>query len=175
MSYAEAAASGPRQSPREAAAPQPPKVVSSESASSSSLVDVDAPSVRTVPSDFMERDVQTETQAARKEMEDEAARARAEAELAKKKGSSKARRADSFLTKYFGEMSDGASTALAVSNIAAVVGISSYMGYKAWGLYERGRLSWSHVGLGAGVALGVGLVEGVLGNYLYKGKKSKSR
>ncbi len=63
----------------QAAAPQPPEIVSSESASTSSLVDVDTPSVRTVPSDFMEQDVQTDTQADRHDREDAAERARAEA------------------------------------------------------------------------------------------------
>ena len=47
---------------RQAAAPQPPQVVTDESASTSSLVDVDTPSVRTVPSDFNDQDVQTDTQ-----------------------------------------------------------------------------------------------------------------
>ncbi|KAI1340221.1 hypothetical protein F5Y15DRAFT_415109 [Xylariaceae sp. FL0016] len=163
VSYADAAASGPKQTPEEARAPAPPQVVSTESASTSSLIDVDTPSVRTVPSDFLEQDVQTDTQAAREEMEDSAARARAEADLKKKKASNKARKADSFLTQYFGDMNDGAASAIAVSNLAAIIGLSSYMGYKAWGLYERGQFSWKHAGIGAGVIVGVGLVEGFVG------------
>ncbi|KAI4864731.1 hypothetical protein F4820DRAFT_422834 [Hypoxylon rubiginosum] len=174
MSYAAAAASGPRQTPQEAAAPQPPEVLSSQSASTASLVDVDTPSVRTVPSDFMEQDVQTETQAARQELEDAAERARAEASLAKKKGSGKARKADSVLTKWFSDLSDGASTALGASNLAAVVGLSAFLGYKAWGLYERGSLGWKSIGIGASIIAGVGIVEGVFGRYLYKGKKKQS-
>ncbi|KAI1775878.1 hypothetical protein F4818DRAFT_415243 [Hypoxylon cercidicola] len=174
MSYAAAVASGPKQTPEEAAAPQPPEILSSQSASTSSLVDVDTPSVRTVPSDFMEQDVQTETQAARQELEDAAERARAEAALAKKKGSGKARKTDSILTKWFSDLSDGASTALVASNLAAVVGLSAFLGYKAWGLYERGRLGWKSVGIGAGIITGVGIVEGILGRYLYKGKKKQS-
>ncbi|KAI1371415.1 hypothetical protein F4677DRAFT_435560 [Hypoxylon crocopeplum] len=174
MSYAAAAASGPKQTPEEAAAPQPPEVISSESASTASLVDVDTPSVRTVPSDFMEQDVKTETQATRKELEDAAERARAEAHLAKKKGTGKARKVDSILTKFFGDLSDGASTTLVVSNLAAVVGLSAYLGYKAWGLYERGRFGWKNVGIGAGIVAGVGIIEGILGGYLYKGKKKQS-
>ncbi|KAI0508852.1 hypothetical protein F5B22DRAFT_378041 [Xylaria bambusicola] len=176
MSYADVAASGPKQTPEEAAAPQPPQIVPSETASTSSLIDVDTPSVRTVPSDFLEQDVQTETQQQRKEREEKAAdaAARAEADLAKKKRSAarKARKADNFLTQWFGELSDNASTALVAGNLAAVVGVSAYLGYKALGLYERGQLTWRNVGLGAGVALGVGLFEATLGGYLYKGKKS---
>ncbi|RYP80599.1 hypothetical protein DL770_006147 [Monosporascus sp. CRB-9-2] len=174
LSYAEVAASGPKQSPEEAAAPQPPQVVTEESASTSSLVDVDTPSVRTVPSDYNEQDVQTDTQAARQELEDAAARARAEADLAKKKSSRKARKADSVLTKWFGDLSDGATNALAVTNIATVVGLGSYLGYKGFGLYERGRLDWKSVSIGLGIVGVVGMVEGVLGGYLYKGKKSQS-
>ncbi|KAI8957353.1 hypothetical protein F5Y11DRAFT_339986 [Daldinia sp. FL1419] len=174
MSYADVAASGPKQTAEEAAAPRPPEIISSESASTASLVDVDTPSVRTVPSDFGDQDIQTETQAARQELEDAAERARAEAHLAKKKGSGKARRADSFLTQWFGNLSDGASTALVVSNLAAVVGLSAYLGFKAWGLYERGRLGWKSVGIGAGIVTGVGLIEGILGGYLYRGKKKQS-
>ncbi|KAI0394149.1 hypothetical protein F5Y17DRAFT_271738 [Xylariaceae sp. FL0594] len=174
MSYADVAASGPKQTPEEAAAPQPPQIVTSDSisASTSSLIDVDHPHVRSVPSDFLEQDVQTETQAARREMEDAAARARAEAELARKKTVNKARKADSFLTRYFGSLSDGASSAIVLANIAAIVGVSAFMGYKALGLYERGRLTWKNIGVGAGVAVGLGLFEAALGNYLYKGKKS---
>ncbi|OTA63357.1 hypothetical protein K449DRAFT_381856 [Hypoxylon sp. EC38] len=174
MSYAAAAASGPKQTPEEAAAPQPPEVISSESASTASLVDVDTPSVRTVPSDFMEQDVKTETQAARQELEDAAERARAEAHLAKKKGAGKARKADNILTKWFSELSDGASTALVVSNLTAVIGLSTYLGYKAWGLYEHGRLGWKNIGIGAGILAGVGLIEGIFGTYLQKGKKKQS-
>ncbi|RYP20938.1 hypothetical protein DL767_009358 [Monosporascus sp. MG133] len=174
LSYAEVAASGPKQSPEEAAAPQPPQVVTEESASTSSLVDVDTPSVRTVPSDYNEQDVQTDTQAARQELEDAAARARAEADLAKKKSSRKARKADSVLTKWFGDLSDGATSALAVTNLATVVGLGSYLGYKGFGLYERGRLDWKSVSIGLGIVGVVGMVEGVLGGYLYKGKKSQS-
>uniref|UniRef100_A0A0B7JSZ3 Mitochondrial outer membrane protein OM14 C-terminal domain-containing protein n=1 Tax=Bionectria ochroleuca TaxID=29856 RepID=A0A0B7JSZ3_BIOOC len=91
MSYADVAASGPKQSPEEAAAPQPPQVITDESASTASLIDVDLPSVHT-----------------------------------------------------------------------------------AWGLYQRGSLSWKDIGIGAGVVAGVGAVESVVGRYLYKTKKDGS-
>ncbi|KAH9889720.1 hypothetical protein F4778DRAFT_753829 [Xylariomycetidae sp. FL2044] len=174
MSYAAAAASGPKQTPEEAAAPPPPQIETTESASTGSLVDVDAPSVRTVPSDFLEQDIQTETQAAREERDEAMAKARAEADLAKKKASGKARKADNFLTKWFASLSDDASTAFVAGNLAAVIGISSFLGYKAWGLYERGRLNSKNVGIGASIILSVGIVEGFIGSYLSKGKKAKS-
>ncbi|GAP86982.2 putative mitochondrial intermembrane space import and assembly protein 40 protein [Rosellinia necatrix] len=171
VSYASVVASGPKQSPQEAAAPQPPQIITSQSASTASLIDVDTPSVRTVASDFLEQEIQTETQEKRREQEDAAARARAEADLAKKKGSGGAHKADNFLAQFFGELSGGAGSAVAATNLAAVVGVSAYLGYKALGLYERGRLTWKNVGLGVGITLGVGLFEAALGGYLYKGKK----
>ncbi|KAI1077991.1 glycoside hydrolase family 13 protein [Whalleya microplaca] len=175
MSYAAAAASGPKQSAQDAAAPQPPSVETSESsASTGSLVDVDTPSVRTVPSDYLEQDVQTETQAAREELEDAAARARAEADLAKKKGRSRARRADNYLTQWFAQLSDGTSNAIAAANLAALVGVGSFFGYKAWGLYDHGRLGWKNVGLGVGVLAALGTVQGLVGGYIYKAKKRQS-
>ncbi|KAI1172001.1 hypothetical protein F4777DRAFT_582374 [Nemania sp. FL0916] len=175
VSYADVAASGPKQSAKEAAAPQPPQIIPSETASTTSLIDVDTPSVRTVPSDFLEQDIQTETQEKRKEREDAAARARAEAELAKKKAAARARKADNALTNFFANLGGNASTALVAANLAAVVGVGAFLGYKALGLYEHGRLTWKNIGLGTGIVLGMGLVEAALGGYLYKGKKQSGR
>ncbi|KAK1981384.1 hypothetical protein LZ30DRAFT_782077 [Colletotrichum cereale] len=172
------AAKGPKQTPEEAAAPQPPEisVESVESlASTSSLVDVDMPSVHTVPHDFNEQEIKTDTQAARIEREEEEAeqKARAEADLAKKKATNKARKADSWLKRQFSSLSDGSASALAISNLVGVVGLSAFLGYKAWGLYDRGRLSWQNVSLGLGILGIVGLGEGIFGSYLYKTKGKK--
>ncbi|KJZ78682.1 hypothetical protein HIM_02073 [Hirsutella minnesotensis 3608] len=169
VSYAEIAASGPKQSAQEAAAPQPPEIIPNESASTASLIDVDMPSVHTVRSDFLEQDVQTDTQAERRDREAEAAKAKAQS--AKKNVAAKAQKADSWLTQYFSDLSDGSAGALALVNVAAVVGLSSYMGYRAWGLYERGSFDWKTAGTGIGILAAVGVVESVFGNYLYKGKK----
>ncbi|TDZ49695.1 hypothetical protein CTRI78_v007944 [Colletotrichum trifolii] len=169
-SYADIASKGPKQTPEEAAAPPPPEISVDGTASTASLVDVDLPSVHTVPSDFNEQEVKTETQADRIEREENA---RAEADLAKKKATGKARKADSWLTRQFASLSDGSAGALAISNLVGVIGLSGFLGYKAWGLYERGRLSWQNVGLGLGILGVVGLGEGVLGRYLYKTKGKK--
>lgn len=169
-SWADVASKGPKQSAEEAAAPQPPQIVTDATASTSSLVDVDSESVRTVPSDFLEQDVQTDTQAARIDREE---KARAEADLAKKKAAAKARRADSWLTRQFSSLSDNTAGALALANVAGVVALSGFLGYRAWGLYERGRLSWQNVGLGVGILGVVGITESILGGYLYKTKGKK--
>ncbi|KAK3986176.1 hypothetical protein QBC44DRAFT_333779 [Cladorrhinum sp. PSN332] len=192
MSYAEVASKGPKQTPEEAAAPPPPEIISTESSETSSLIDVDTPSVRVVPSDFESQSIKTETQAARVEREEAARRdrerkmaeeeaastnelthkARAEADLSKKK----AKKADRWVTGKF-EQADGtpAGGALALANLLAVVGISGWLGFKAWGLYDKGRLGWKELGLGFGILAGVGAFEGVLGRYFVKAKKEKGQ
>ncbi|KAL2193932.1 hypothetical protein P885DRAFT_80712 [Corynascus similis CBS 632.67] len=179
VSYAEVASKGPKQSPEEAAAPQPPQVNQTTASSTASLVDVDSPSVHTVPSDYASQEIKTDTQAARVEREEEAERKkeeveRAEADLAKKKArgaAAKARRAEGWLAKHFETVSEGgAAGALALANIVAVVGLSGWLGFKAWGLYDRGRLGWREAGIGLGVLGAVGAVEGVFVNYLSHAK-----
>ncbi|POS79938.1 hypothetical protein DHEL01_v201681 [Diaporthe helianthi] len=182
-SYADVAASGPKQTPEEAAAPQPPQIIPNESltTSTSSLVDVDSQSVRTVPSDFMEQSVQTDTQQARIEREQEQeereqqqhAREASEARQKKEAAKKKAARADNWLLSKVSELSDGQAKGLAAANLAVLVGISAALGYKAWGLHERGQLSWRTAGVGAGIFGVVGLVEGVFGRYFAKARGSK--
>ncbi|KAJ4416281.1 hypothetical protein N0V85_002350 [Neurospora sp. IMI 360204] len=185
VSYAEIAAKGPKQTPEEAAAPLPPQIEVDESTSTSSLIDVDTPSVHTVPSDFQEQEIQTETQATRVEHEEEQAakeeaerakaKARAEADLAKKKAKSKAKKADNWLTKQFASLSDGTTGALAAVNLFAVVGLSGWLGYRAWGLYDRRQFTWQHAGRGAGILAAVAVFESVFSGYLAKGKKAKNQ
>ncbi|KAI1033084.1 hypothetical protein LB504_006529 [Fusarium proliferatum] len=167
MSYADVAASGPKQSPEEAAAPQPPQVITDESASTASLVDVDMPSVHTVPNDFLEQEIKTETQAARVEREEEAR----EEKRKRDEAAAKAKSADNWLIQQFSRLSDGSATGLVIANFATVVGLGAYLGYKGWGLYEKGKLDWKAVTLGAGILAGVTAAEGAVGRYLYKGKK----
>ncbi|KAG6060084.1 hypothetical protein E4U32_003639 [Claviceps aff. humidiphila group G2b] len=192
MSYADVAASGPKQTPEEAAAPQPVEIVNTESVATASPLDVDIRSVHTVPSEFSEiseQPIQTETQANRLdfkteadvEAEAEAAKttkakdkAKGKVQNAKKQTETKARETDSWLVQQFSGLSDGSASALAVTNLVAIIGVSSYLGYKAWGLYERGNLSWKTAGVGVGILAGVGAAEAVLGRYLYKGKKGGS-
>jgi D-serine ammonia-lyase len=151
----------------QAAAPQPPQVETNESASTASLIDVDLPSVHTVPSDFLEQEIQTETQAKRLERE-------SEAKKAKSKAKKEAVRTDNWLTAQFSKLSDGSAGAIAVANLVGVASLSAWLGYKGWGLYERGNLTWQKVGLGVGILASVGVAESALGRYLYKGQKSGS-
>lgn len=157
----------------QAAAPQPPEIVPNESASTASLVDVDVPSVHTVRSDFLDQEVKTETQAARRDREAAAAKAKSKSD-ASAAATAKARKADSWLANHVSQLSDGSAGALALVNLAAVVVLSSYMGYRAWTLYERGSLDWKTAGAGLGVLAAVGAVESVIGGYLYRGKAKDS-
>lgn len=134
--------------------------------------------MRTVPSDFLEQEVKTKTQADRIEREaqlreaadhaeSEAKRAaekvRAEAELAAKRAESWVTATDKKLAKFFGGFSDNEARAVAGVNLVAVVGVSGWLGYKGWNLYERGGLTWKAAGLGVGLLAVVGGVEALLG------------
>ncbi|PSS00681.1 hypothetical protein BD289DRAFT_19072 [Coniella lustricola] len=166
-SYADIAARNSHQSPEEAAAPQPPQIIPNESAtaSTSSLIDVDSQSVRTVPSDFLEQDVQTNTQQERIEREAEAAELREKAAVKKEKAKAKAHEADNWLASKIASLSDNQATAVVFANLAAVVGVSAVLGVKGWRLHERGALSWTNLGVGAAILGTVGLVQGGVSRY----------
>lgn len=150
----------------QAAAPQQPEIIPNESAtmSTGSLIDVDSQSVRTVPSDFMEQSVQTDTQASRIEREESLEKERAVA--AERKAKAKAKRADDWFSSKIASLSQGQATGVVYTNLAAVVGLSAVLGYKAWGLHERGALTWKAAGIGAAIVGAVGVVEGVFSRYV---------
>lgn len=152
----------------QAAAPQQPEIIpnESETTSTGSLIDVDTQSVRTVPSDFMEQSVQTDTQASRIEREESLDKERAAA--AERKAKAKAKRADDWLSSKIASLSQGQATGVVYANLAAVVGLSAVLGYKAWGLHERGALSWKTAGIGAAIVGAVGVVEGVFSRYVLR-------
>lgn len=113
-----------------------------------------------MPSDFLEQDIQTETQAARLEAEQDAATAREKARQKKEAAKSKAHKADHWLSSKIASLTEGQSTGVITANLAAVVGLGAVLGYKAWGLHERGQFSWKTAGIGAGIVAAVGIVEG---------------
>lgn len=184
----------------QAAAHPVPEIETTEStASTVSLIDVDIPSVHTVPSDFKEQAVTTETEAARiaREVEAEAAAAAAKAQKAAKAakdGSAKlgasaatkaqevaasgkakakeaaraasasAQQADQWLTSQFATLETDhptAAKAAVAGNLVAVVGLGAFLGFRAWGLHEQGRLSWKAASAGLALLGAVGVVEGV--------------
>lgn len=129
------------------------------------------PSVHTVPSDFADQQVQTETQAKRLEHEAEAAKAKTD--RAAHKAAGKAKKTDSWITQQFSKLSDESAGGIAAVNLATIIGVSSYLGYKAWGLYERGRLGWDNVGAGVGILAALGAAQAVVGSYLYRGNNKR--
>ncbi|KAH8705953.1 hypothetical protein BGW36DRAFT_368466 [Talaromyces proteolyticus] len=146
MSYASAAAKGGPQPPEEARAPAPPEIVKTESVSTASLVDVDAPSVQSVHSDFLNQEVKTTTQAERLEREAEEALARSKAS-ASKKGKAKAK-----------SIRDNAENPVYIGNAVIIAAVSAGLGYGAYRKHTEGRLSWEVAGIWAGA---VGLFAGV--------------
>jgi hypothetical protein len=121
MSYADIAARGPKQTPEEAAAPPVPEI-NHDSSTTSSLIDVDSPHVVSVPSDFEEQKVKTETQATRleHEVEDKERTARKKAadmaEKAKKEASADAKKAKKEAKKAMGKLSDNRENPVVVGN-----------------------------------------------------------
>lgn len=126
-------------------------------------MDVDSQSVRTVPSDFMEQSIQTDTQQDRIEREREEATARDKARQKKEAAKKKAARADSWILSRFSALSDGQAKGLVAANAAVIAALSGVLGYKAWGLHQRGQFSWKTAGIGAGIVGVVGAAEAVFG------------
>jgi len=164
MSYADAAAKGPKQSPEEARAAPVPELSVSES-ESASLIDVDSPHVSSVKSDFQEQEVKTETQAERLEHEAED-KARAEArkaadaaEKAKKKAATKGKEVKDALKKDGKKLSENRDNPVVVGN-ALIWGIATVaIGYGAYQKHSEGKLDWKLAGTVAGVVGAFGVAD----------------
>ncbi|OAA67097.1 hypothetical protein SPI_01673 [Niveomyces insectorum RCEF 264] len=202
LSYAEIASKGPKQSPSEAAAPPPPELENTEAASTSSLVDVDTPSVHTVPSDFDAEQppgaaAATEAERLMRDMDAQKARDRGKRSGKNGKGKkthgggsggggggSGGGRADAddgsaaerWLARTLGALDERhprAAQAVMAGNLVAVVGLGALLGTRAWNLYARGELNWRVAAIGAGVLGALGLAEGAVANYYYKTRSKK--
>ncbi|KAK5045940.1 hypothetical protein LTR84_008726 [Exophiala bonariae] len=161
MSYAEAAAKGPKQRSR---APPVPEIAPSES-ESASLIDVDSPHVSHVVSDFQDQAIKTETQAERIEHEaEDKARAEAQkaadaAEKAKKKAATKAKEAKSALKKEGKALSENRDNPVVIGN-AVIWGIATVaIGYGAYQKHSEGKLDWKLAGTVAGVVGAFGVAD----------------
>ncbi|OCK84292.1 hypothetical protein K432DRAFT_461853 [Lepidopterella palustris CBS 459.81] len=152
MSYAQAAASGPKQSPEEARAPPVPKLEHTDD-SVSSLIDVDSPHISSVPSDYSTQSVKTDTQAGRLEREAEArerqaesaaADAKSKAEDAKDKAKTKAGRGAN-------RARENADNPVVLGNAITVGLLGTALGVGAYRKYTAGELTWKVVGAWAGI------------------------
>jgi len=166
MSYAQAAASGPQQTDEEKRAPPPPSIIPNESASTSSLIDVDTDSVHTVPSDFSSQPVQTETQANRIDQEAE----QIEARIHKAKDKAKESSASKKSKKAKSRIQDNSDNPVFVGNAVAVVALSAGLGFGAYRKYAAGELTWKVVGGWMGVVGAFALGDYWLSSYLFKNK-----
>lgn len=131
-------------------APLPREIEKTESVSTASLIDVDAPSVQSVHSDFLDQEVKTTTQAERIEREAE------EAALAREKAAAAAASKKSKKAKAQG-LSKNAQNPVYLGNAFIITALSAVLGYGAYRKHAEGKLSWEVAGVWAGA---VGLFAG---------------
>ncbi|TVY48850.1 hypothetical protein LOCC1_G000978, partial [Lachnellula occidentalis] len=172
MSYAAVASKGPKQSAEEARAPAPPEIIPSESASTSSLIDVDTESVHTVPSDFNSQSIKTDTQMERLQHEAEAAEARAKETASKssKEFHKEEKTAKAKGKKAVGRFEANSDNPVFIGNAVAVVSISAGLGFGAYRKYAAGELSWKVIGAWTGVVGLFAAGDYYLSQYLFKNK-----
>jgi hypothetical protein len=172
MSYAAAAAKGPKQTAEEKRAPSPPEIEHTDSPSTASLIDVDTDSVHTVPSNFSSQYIQTETQRDRIEHEFASAEVRAKeaAEEAKKDLAKDEKNAKAKAKKVKGRLEANSDNPVFIGNAVAVVALSAGLGFGAYRKYAAGELSWKVVGIWTGVVGFFAVGDYYLSQYLFKNK-----
>ncbi|KAJ5126413.1 hypothetical protein N7448_005715 [Penicillium atrosanguineum] len=163
MSYADAAAKGPKQSPEDySRAPELGGIYKDESESTASLIDVDSPHVTAVDSDFLSQEVKTTTQAERLEREAaEEEKKRAEEESNKK---AKPRKAKS---SGFGANSDNP---VYIGNAVLYTLVGAGLSFGAYHKHARGKLSWETIGLWSGAVGAVGVVDYFVSKWFLQNK-----
>ncbi|KAK8189513.1 hypothetical protein BKA81DRAFT_307867 [Phyllosticta paracitricarpa] len=148
MSYADVAASGPKQSPQD--------VIHNTDDSTHSLVDVDTPHVASVPSDFESQPVKTETQLERLERE---AVIREEAKAKEEKAKAKAKKGGRRLR-------ENADNPVVIGNAVTIGVVGAALGFGAYKKYNAGELSWKLAGAWAGAVGLFGVAEYYLSKYV---------
>ncbi|KAI9850710.1 MAG: hypothetical protein M1838_005201 [Thelocarpon superellum] len=187
MSYAQAAAKGPKQSPEEcilraccfyrsahgllpltrltdSRAPAPPQVVHSD-VDTESLVDVDSPHVNTVPSDYESQSVKTSTQANRLEHEAADKERATEQELKHKHHEAKEK-----AKKAGKKVQANADNPVVIGNAVVVAALSAALGFGAYRKYAAGELSWGVVGFWTGAVGLFAAGDYYLSQYLFQTK-----
>ncbi|KAG9199144.1 hypothetical protein G6514_008973 [Epicoccum nigrum] len=179
MSYADVAASGPKQSAEEVStcayededdavfanmrtgqcsrAPPVAEIQPSEE-SVSSLVDVDSPHVSSVPSDYESQSVKTDTQAARQEREEEIK------EAAKEIRDSAAAKKD----KAKDKVRKNADNPVVLSNAVGLAVVAAALSFGAYRKHSRGELTGKVVAAWAGVVGLFGLGDYYVSQYFFK-------
>lgn len=169
-SWAEVVAGGPPQSEEEARANPVDEVIPTES-SVGSLVDVDS-GVSVVPSDFLEQEVKTETQATRIELEGDVQAAKdaaIEEEAVAHEQEEKAKKEKGLGAKYF------AGNPIAVINAASVAGVSVLLLVGAYKKRQAGALTCKLVGVWAAGLAAFGTADYFVSSYLFKKYPPKNK
>ncbi|KAJ5364900.1 uncharacterized protein N7496_010613 [Penicillium cataractarum] len=151
MSYADAAAKGPKQSPEEARAPAVGGIYKDESESTASLIDVDGPHVQAVDPDFLNQEVKTTTQAERVERE-------AQEEEAKRLREESAKKAKARKAKSSG-LAANSDNPVFITNAVVATLVGAGLGFGAYRKHVEGKLSWEVVGLWSGAVGAFGVVD----------------
>ncbi|KAF8429891.1 hypothetical protein BGX38DRAFT_1278111 [Terfezia claveryi] len=155
------------------AAPRPPvnTIIPNESASTSSLVDVDS-GVTVVPPDFLEQPIKTETQATRIQLEEEARVAAQENQSHYQQQNGKSGKKAVAKKQVRKAENYAERNPVQVVNTVLGVAVTVALGWGVWRRYKVGSLSWRVVGVwGAGVAA-VGLLDMVATRLYLDSKKS---
>ncbi|KAL1851573.1 pyruvate dehydrogenase complex dihydrolipoamide acetyltransferase component (E2) [Paecilomyces lecythidis] len=165
MSYAAAAAKGPKQSPEDARAPPPPEVEKKEAESTVNLIDVDSPHVASVPPDFEEQKVKTTTQAERLERE-----AQEKYEAEKKKAEEAAEKAKAKAKSAAGSFRRNEDNPVILGNALLVTAITGGLGYGAYRKHLEGQLSWKLVGIWGGAVGALAVADYFVSKWLFQNK-----
>ncbi|KAL4892438.1 hypothetical protein BDV59DRAFT_179955 [Aspergillus ambiguus] len=154
MSYAEAAAKGPKHR-----APKVERVYRDESENAASLVDVDSPHVTSVDSGFLDQDVKTSTQAERLEREETAEKER----KAEEKRKAKAKRKSSAVSR-------NKDNPVFIGNAVLLGLIGAGLGFGAYKKHAEGSLSWETLGLWTGAVGAFGAVDYFVSKWFLQNK-----
>ncbi|KAJ9312734.1 hypothetical protein DTO271D3_6968 [Paecilomyces variotii] len=184
MSYAAAAAKGPKQSPEDSdrlsdddvvvfcganisssRAPPPPEIEKTEAESTINLVDVDGPHVAAVPADFEEQKVKTTTQAERLERE-----AQEKYEAEKKKAKEAVEKAEEKAKSAAGSFRHNEDNPVILGNAFLVTAITGGLGYGAYRKHLQGQLSWKLVGIWGGAVGALAVADYFVSKWLFQNK-----
>ncbi|KAF7718889.1 DUF5353 domain-containing protein [Penicillium ucsense] len=176
MSYADAAAKGPKQDPEDVStfsnrAPPLGGVYKDESESTASLIDVDSPHVQSVDAEFLNQEVKTTTQAERLDREAaEEKRAQEAREQAAKEAKAKAHKAKEQAKAKAQGLSDNSDNPVYITNAVLATLVTAGLGYGAYRKHLEGKLSWEVVGLWSGAVGAVGVVDYFVSKWFLQNK-----
>lgn len=142
-------------------APHVPEIKHSDS-DVQSLVDVDSPHISSVPSDYEEQSIKTDTQAERERLEDES---REKAEELKKQAAHKKEQAKNKAQKAGKTMQENSDNPVVIGNAVAIAAFGGLLGFGAYKKYTAGEFTWKLAGAWAGVVGLFGVADYYVSQY----------